>query len=53
MKHIINSFKKHIFPSFPSFRIGSIAQNENPETPEIFESLKTLNFACQALRHFT
>ena len=24
------------FPSFPAFRIGSIAQNEKPETPETF-----------------
>ena len=31
-------------PSLQSFRIGSIAQNENPETLEIFKSLKFLNF---------
>ena len=33
-----NQFRN--FPSFPAFRIGSIAQNENPETPEIFKSSK-------------
>ena len=34
---------------FPSFRIISIAQNENPEMLEIFKPLKTLNFLCQDL----
>ena len=29
---------------FPSFRIVSITQNENPETPEIINLLKTLIF---------
>ena len=29
------------------FQIGSVAQNKNLETPEILESLKTLNFACE------
>ena len=31
------------FLLFLSFRIDSIAQDENTETPEIFEPLKTLN----------
>ena len=31
------------FLSLPSFRIGSIAHNKSPETPENFKSLKTLN----------
>ena len=26
---------------FRRFRIGTVAQNENPETPEIFKSLET------------
>ena len=38
---------------FPSFWIGSKAQNKNPKTPEVFESLITLNFGCQALKYFT
>ena len=36
-----------------NFRIGTIAQNEKPETPEIFESLKYLNFVCQVFKDFT
>ena len=40
-----------IFPSFPSVQIGSIDQKENPETLEVFKSLKTLNFVCQAQKH--
>ena len=35
------------FPSFPSFRIGSIAQNENPKMVELFSFLKSLNWLCQ------
>ena len=34
------------FPSFP-FRICSIAQNENPKMPELFNFLKSLNWICQ------
>ena len=42
------------FPLFPFFRLSSsIAQNKNPETPEIFKPLKTLNSLCQALRDST
>ena len=41
------------FTLFPSFRIGSIAQDENPGTPEVFESLKTLNFVSQSHKDFT
>ena len=37
------------FLLFSPFRIDSIAQNENPETSEIFKPLKTLNFLCQVL----
>ena len=33
--------------SFPSFRIGTTAQNKNPEAPGILNSLNTLNFICQ------
>ena len=36
-----------IISSFLSFKIGSIAQNENPETLEIIDSLNTLNFLGQ------
>ena len=41
------------FSSFPSFWTGSIAQNEIPEMPEIFESLKNLNCVGQMLKDFT
>ena len=41
------------FPLSLSFRIGFIAKNENVETSETFESLKGLNFFCQALKYFT
>ena len=41
------------FPSFLSFRIGSIAQNEYPEMSEIFKSFKSLNFFCQSLKDST
>ena len=41
------------FLSFPSFRLGSIAQSENPETLESSKSLKTLNFVYQTLKGFT
>ena len=34
-------------------RDQEIAQNESPETPKIFESLKTLKFVCQALKDLT
>ena len=32
------------FPSFPTFRIGSIAQNEKPETSETFPWLNFFSF---------
>ena len=41
------------FSSFLFFQIGSIAQNKNPEMPEIFKPLKTLNSLCQALKYFS
>ena len=41
------------FRSIPSFRIGFIVQNENPEMLEIFKPLKTLNFLCQDLSDST
>ena len=31
----------------------SVAQNKSPETLDILESLKILNFVCQALKHVT
>ena len=35
------------FPSFSSFRIGSIAQNKNPELPELLNFLESLNWICK------
>ena len=32
------------FPSFPAFRISSIAQNEKPEMPETFPWLNFFSF---------
>ena len=33
------------FPSFPTFRIGSIAQNEKPETPGNFSLVEFFHFS--------
>ena len=38
------------FPLFPSFRIGFIPQNGNPETPEIFKPQKTLGYFVNDLK---
>ena len=41
------------FLLFPYFGIGSIAQNEKPEVPEIFKFLKSLNFLYQSYKTST
>ena len=48
-----NSTKMTNFPSFLFFQTGSVAPNKSPETPEIFKSLKVLNFMCRALKDST
>ena len=53
--HLLICYVNEVSQVFRCFLLFELllAQNENPEKLETFESLKTLNFVSQVLKHFT